>query len=111
MTATTFAAKSFVAAQSPSSLTKQTCRHPTSQQARLQRPKCHRTILLQAQGLPSHRHPIRQARPEFLGRCSSRSSRRILAPLSLDPSKESKIHKSRRTVVAKEATTAVPTAH
>ena len=35
--------------------------------------------------LARHRHQIRQARPKFLGRCSSRRSRRILAQLSPDP--------------------------
>src|SRR6476646_10675493 len=53
-------------------------------------------LLLQAQRLPAHRHTIRQARSEFLGCCSSRRARRILAQLSPDPNKTSRSKVERR---------------
>ena len=63
----------------------QPCCDPSLQQTRLQRPKCHRALFLQAQGLPADSDPIRQAGSKFHGCCSSCRSCCILAKLSLDP--------------------------
>lgn len=86
MTASTFGAKFFVAAPSPSSLTNPTALSSIASTNAPTKAESHRALFLQAQRLPPHRHPIRQAGREFLGHCSSRRSRRILAQLSLAPS-------------------------
>jgi hypothetical protein len=49
-------------------------------------PAKRRALLLQTQGLPAYRHPIRQNLPEYLGRYSSCRARRTLAQLCFDPS-------------------------
>ena len=58
---------------------------------RLPTAQCHRTYIRPAQGLASHRHTIRQTRPELHGRRRHRHNRHILV-MSPEPSASVEVH-------------------